>query len=102
MKDKQQVGADAADGAGDGILRALANRQHGNDCADADDNAQNGQAGAQFVGAQAFQGFENGLSEVHAVASIDQPIAQTDDALGLLANFGIMGDDDDGGACVRG
>ncbi len=58
LKDKQQVGANAADRAGDGVLRAGADRQHGDHRRHADHDPQDGQPGAQFVGAQAFQGFE--------------------------------------------
>ena len=51
--DDQQVGAHRGHAVQDLLLRAGAERQHGDDRAHADDDAQHGQKGAQLVGQQA-------------------------------------------------
>ncbi len=50
LKHKQQIGADTADGTQNGILRAGADCQHGDYRGNADDDAKDGQCGAQFIG----------------------------------------------------
>src|SRR5450759_5191306 len=69
--DEYQVGADPADCTGNGILRSLSHRQHGDHRTHTNHNAQDGQPGTELVSAHGFQCFNDGLSEIHYFSSIN-------------------------------
>jgi hypothetical protein len=58
---EEQVGTDPADRAGDGLLGAAADRQHGDHGGYADDDPEHGQPGAQLVRIEAFEGLHQHL-----------------------------------------
>src|SRR5258706_12722367 len=70
---EQQVGPDAADRPGDRILSALADGQHGDHSAHADDDPEDRQARTHFVSVQAFQRLDQYLYKTHVVSVSTTP-----------------------------
>ena len=60
-----QVGAHAFQRRGNGFLRSPAHRHQGDNGADADDNTEHGQRGAELVGPQRPDGYNKGLNPLH-------------------------------------
>ena len=121
----QQIGPHGRDAAQHRILRAGADGKHRDDGADADDDAEQGEDGAEQVGPERPERHAHGLGDVgddgglaggpgrqrwlgapdpadiagNAVGD-DQAVADLDDAVGGFGQFRRVGDDDDGMALV--
>jgi hypothetical protein len=66
--DHEDVGAERADLLGDLRLRAGADRHHGDDRGDPDDDAEHGEEAAHLVGAQRPERDAEALDQHHAAA----------------------------------
>ncbi|MGD0369041.1 MAG: hypothetical protein ABSA94_16420 [Acidobacteriaceae bacterium] len=58
------VGAELAGQIGDAVVDAIDERRDGDDRGDADDDAENGEAGAEFIGAQGVQRHADGFAGI--------------------------------------
>ena len=120
---EQEVGAHAADAVEHGLSRAVADRQHRDDRAHADDDAEQRERGAEEVRAQRAPGRLRGLEPAAGTSRAgragargarrrrcrrprtriahDAAVADLDHAVGMRRHLRRVGDQDDGVALPR-